>query len=685
MEGRVSELDAQLSQQEAEANQAITSWEEKAQELESELDLATQTLTKAKASFEGRNIEAQKLEDQVAELMENVRKQEKINGILELERHEHSQKLHSFDEKLASLQTKYDELSDAESGTRSKLDGTVQELAMVKAERDRLKEIHASKSQEKLEEERDRLTIVIAQLEEELNEANNMVQAYITDGSSDKATQAAAQALRDEIDELKMQVEEHRLGAEEELYKREAAEHEIERLRDDIAALVSLNEHENLSDEIQQRTAKAVERLKMKERIEIDQLRKSLYRSIEETEAARAAEKQVNEQLSKLRLQTAIGEQEIIAAKSEILFLTQTMEELRMNEEGKRASMEYRINSLEDESDVLRRYHSSELESVRNELAQVSMEKDRVLHQLKESEKTSSALVFATAKAESIGTEDVDDLDAEVAKLRIENAHLLTVAADDKARAERRLREALAAHRATAEADTILEHELRLVAESTIQSLKAQLDEYRCMDRKEGTSRDDSNYVAVQAELEKLMDEVDGLRQELQKLQKENGILRTKMQQAANKSRSEIAALTDECRLAQAKAHKCEREGRFDAAVKSEMAKFRLSPEKRGPHSTFGNEEEDPALERVDPPLVGADAFDLIRKQKEEIQEERKMYLEFLAEHDDLLALLAQNDIERECLKEALSRTAGADAVEEVLRKVEAKTFEQFGNIIKVS
>ena len=59
-----------------------------------------------------------------------------------------------------------------------------------------------------------------------------------------------------------------------------------------------MNEHENLSDEIHQRTAKEVERLKMKERIEIDQLRKSLYRSIEETETAREGEKQANDQLS---------------------------------------------------------------------------------------------------------------------------------------------------------------------------------------------------------------------------------------------------------------------------------------------------------------------------------------------------------------------------------------------------
>lgn len=684
LEGRISELETQLALQEAEANDAIASWEAKSQELENELELAAEELNKTKALLEANRNDAKTLEQRVGALTEDLENKKALIESINSEREHHTENLRLMESQLAIIEKKYTDISASESATRSDLENKINELASVKAERDRLKEIQASKSQDTLEEERDRLTVVIAQLEEELNVANNMVQAFITDGSSDRATEAAAHALRFELDELKMQVEEYRLAMEEELYKREAAEHEIERLRDDIAALVYLNEHENLSDEIQQRTAKAVERLKMKERIEIDQLRKSLYRSIEETEAARASEKQANEQLSKLRLQTAVGEQEIIAAKSEIIFLTQALEELRMNEENKRASLEYRISSLEDETDVLRKYHSSELETVRNELAQLSMEKDRILHQLKESERTNSALVFAVSKAESAETEDVGDLEAEVAKLRIEIAHLLTVAADDKARAERRLREALAAHRATAEADTILEHELRLVAESNVQSLKAQLDEYRNADRKDGLSRDDSHRASTQAHMERLANELEELRHELQKVQKENAALRTRMEQAALKSKTELAALTEECRLAQSKVHKFEREGRYDAAVKSEMAKLRLSPEKRGPYSTFGNEDEDPALERVNPPLVGVEAFDLIRKQKEEIQEERKMYLEFLAEHDDLLALLAQHDLERECLKEALSQTAGMDAVEEVLRKVEQKALEQFGNVIKV-
>lgn len=564
-------------------------------------------------------------------------------------------------------------------------------LKESKGDYSKLREIQLSKSKGNLEEERDRLTVVIAQLEEELTEANNLVQAYITDGSAERATELAADALRDEIDDLRTRTFDLRHALDQEVHAKEVAEAENERLRDDIAALVSLNEDENPSDEIRQKTAKAVERLKMKERIEIEQIRKSLFRSIEELEIARAAEREAHEKLSKIRLQTAVGEQEIIAAKSEISFLSQALEEQRLNEEGKRASLEYRIGSLEDENDVLRRYHSMELESLRTELQQLGMEKDRILNKLKESEKTNASLVLAASKAEANFEDDLDDPKVEIAKLKIENAHLLTVAADDKARAERRLREALAAHRATSEADTILEQELRIAAEATIQNLKLELKELRNSKRPDIGSRENSS---AHTNLEKLSKEADSLKDELKKMRDENAFLKDKLEHASAKAKSEISVLTEECRHAQAKAHTLERDSQFDVAVRNELEKLRRSPDKRstgvddwmmvGKSSSEGREDI-VGENRDEAPMISAEAYDFIRKQKEEMQEERKMYMEFLAEHDDLLALLAQHDLERTCLKNALIEAAGTSTLEAVLKEAEERALGQFGNLIKVS
>jgi hypothetical protein len=93
----------------------------------------------------------------------------------------------------------------------------------------------------------------------------------------------------------------------------------------------------------------------------------------------------------------------------------------------------------------------------------------------------------------------------------------------------------------------------------------------------------------------------------------------------------------------------------------------------------------DPAADRFESAPTSAEAFDLILRHKEEIQEERKMYLEFLAEHDDLLALLAQHDLERACLKEALCEVGGDQAVDEAVRRAEEKSIAEFGKILRVS
>ena len=653
LEDRVAELESILTHQESEANEAISSWERKHDELLK--DLQTLEVEKSRVAENYVLIEAQ----------------------------------------LVALQSRHKHLEESSHDMRASIE---KELIEVRIDRDRLKENLASKSREKLEEERDRLTLVIAQMDEELVEANAMIQRQITNESSHRAAEAAAQALRGEVEALKRQVQDFSAATDDERYRRELAEEEIERLRDDIAAILSLNETEHLGEDAQQRTAKAVERLKTKERIEIDQLRRALYRSIEEVETARAAEKEVRERLSKLRLQTAVGEQEIISAKSEIKFLAESLEELRRNEEEKRASLEYRIGFLDDENDMLRRYHSSELETVRNELAQVGMEKDRILYQLKESEKTNASLVLAASSKAEPNIDNPEGIEssgvAETTRLRIENAHLLTVAADDKARAERRLREVLEAHRATAEADTILEQELRHAAEGTIQSLRAQLEEIRNSTgrRLVGDSAgfgDDENKGKTEERVGKLAAELDALRQELQKLKKENSELKAKMLQAARKAKEDISSLTEECRLAQAKATHMVREDRYDAAVQLEVAKMYLSPERVGVYRNFGaieekENEDHSATIRIEPTLLGAESYDLIHKQREDMEEERRMYREFLSDHDDLLALLAQNDLERDHLKKALVKTAGSEVLDRVMEEVEAMALQEYGNIIKV-
>ena len=83
--------------------------------------------------------------------------------------------------------------------------------------------------------------------------------------------------------------------------------------------------------------------------------------------------------------------------------------------------------------------------------------------------------------------------------------------------------------------------------------------------------------------------------------------------------------------------------------------------------------------------LVGTKSYDIIQKQKEAIQEERSVYLELLEEHNTLLAFLAQQIAERDCLKQALLDSVGQGAIDAAMEKAEASAFEQFGKVMKVS
>jgi hypothetical protein len=55
-----------------------------------------------------------------------------------------------------------------------------------------------------------------------------------------------------------------------------------------------------------------------------------------------------------------------------------------------------------------------------------------------------------------------------------------------------------------------------------------------------------------------------------------------------------------------------------------------------------------------------------------------------LEEHEDLLALLAQQDCEKKCLQLALAEADGNDAVERAILQAEEKVVQQFGKYVQI-
>ena len=659
----------QLEEQEIEANEAISVWEMKTDELEKDLDIAEDQLLNLKDILGDNSVGTRG--NLVAAVENLLHENSNLNSQLENSRS-------GVEESISQVRR----LESESKALMESLSSKEKQIQKMKLKYDDIAHQLTSKSEDKLEEERDRLIGVVAQLEEELREANSMLQACVTDGSIDKASEFAANAIRDDVYSMRNQLNEYQQRLADEQAAREVADLEIDRLRDDIAALLSLSDHEKSPTNMKKLTTKSIERLQKLEHIEIDDLRKSLFRALEELEFARSTESKSNETVSKFRLQISIYEQEIIAAKSEVNFLSEAMEELRQTESSKRASLEYRIASLENENEVVRKYQANELENLRNEIAQIAMEKDLIIYQLKETEKTNASLVLATSNEENRQSHLKPDAHSECVKLRIENAHLLTIAAEEKGKAERRLREQLSAQVASSELDIILEHELRLSAETALQVLKEEVGELRYSKHPEKIQEMSDN--STEKELQDLRSCVEDLREQ-------NIRLKATINEESSKGKETIDRLTDECRTAQAKAFKFDRDTRTELAVQSEISKMRISTMALPGDKIFAY--EDLVLDTRDGPsgrdgsmiVKSAEAFDLIRKQEKEIQEERMMYSETLHEHEDLLALVAQQDLEKSCLREALIQVAGDDAADDALKRAEEFAIVRYGNAVQVS
>ena len=671
LEIALNDAQRQLEEQESEANEAIEIWETKTDELEKELDVAEDQLLQLQETFtktaEGSGVS-------IVVTAENILRE---NANLKSQMENAKQVAHEQKSQMEQLEGEKKAMEDLLSANEDK-------IKKFKNQCDELTHRLSLKTEDILEEERDRLIGIVAQLEEELREANSMLQACVTDGSIDKASEFAANAIRDDVYNMRDQLNEYKQRLADEKASREVADLEIERLRDDIASLLSLSEHEKSPTKIKKLTTKAIEKLRKLEHSEINDLRKSLFRALDELEITRSTEKNTNEIVSKLRLQLSIYEQEIIAAKSEVNFLSEAMEELRQTEDSKRASLEYRIKSLENENSVVRKYQATELDTLRNELAQITMEKDVAMHKLKESEKTNESLILATEKEEKSNGQQQSDLHSECVKLRIENAHLLTIASEEKGKAERRLRELLSAQVASSELDVILEHERRISAENALEMLKEEMSELR----------NGKHSVSIQKTNDKFSEnELHNLRTSLEKLKEENLSLKATIDSEASKTKQIIENLTDECRNAQAKALKFDRDTRTELAVQSELSKMRTSTEALpdpGDKKTLYEDQVDctkdaTSTNKYDTSLPSAEAFDLIKKQQKEIQEERMMYSETLQEHEDLLALVAQQDLEKSCLREALIEIAGDDVANDALKRAEEFAIIRYGNAVQVS
>lgn len=523
-----------------------------------------------------------------------------------------------------------------------------------------------------LEQDRDVLKASLVELEADLQDANNDLQLHLTNEISEQATKLAAEALRRQVDEMRQQAEVDTSSFNAERTARLAAEQEAKRLQSDLAALLGLENTERNQNEIRRRTAEATDYFQRTEKKEIKEMESALEDMKEKLNRARSHLREAEERADSASLQSNQLEQDLSVAKSDLKIVSHMIEEMRDSESSRRTSMEHRISSLEDEKNVMRRHHQAEIENMRTELEQISLHRDRLAQALQESEKSKDALLQASKSGRGISSENPSD---ELVRLRMEKAHLLAAASKEASRTERRIRELREAAMSSADADLLVERELRAAAELALANATSELQSARVNSHSMATdSQEQSKIYDLEAEVKKLHSQISSLLSEKNELSENIAEIRSTSKQA-------IERLKEECKLAKAKALQSERAGRHDAEFRAEVARLQDSSSVDGhtsvdDSSTFGEFKHDTQISNL---------YDLVDQQRQTIEEQRDAHSAMETDFEGLLALLAQSKLVEECLSSSLARSGGEKAVRDAIIDAEERAVAQYGTFVRVS
>lgn len=532
----------------------------------------------------------------------------------------------------------------------------------------------------KLSETENKLTntqVEKGQLYGELKEATEALSAQKTDEASIKAMSMAADVLRSQLSDLRLQLASDRERIVEEQKLRVLAENEMERLKMDLALLVksgkTFGDEQNIAGEIRKLASRAADDMFRDERREMKDLRFTLEKVMNELQVAKAAQLAAEEKLSTAHLQTCMRDKEISSSRTEINRLTLTIEKMQTNEQMNHASFQCRIDELEENRDSMISYHAGEIEALKAEISQLGMEKDRILHNLHESERSNEIL---TSSGDINNKMEIRE-SMDVQKLRLINLKLLASASEAASKTERRIRAAVAANAASSDAELIFERELTAASEKTCGELRSKLDKLH----KEGLSnipdRPLSKKVVLSGfdsvatdEILKLKTSLENLKTDSKSLEEENKQLKSKLEE----SKVEISELENKYRQLESKARESERDVHFESTVATEVARLRVesSANKQiGGQLIVRLNGDSITGSDIGQQMTAEEMCDLVYQLENAAKEERTHYQNLLEDHEECLAELAQQDVEITSLRSLLEKLGGEKALQEVDHEIE--------------
>jgi len=535
--------------------------------------------------------------------------------------------------------------------------------------------------------------VIISQLQNELRDAYESIQSRVTDDIANEATGKAAQILRFKADDLRKKLE---MVQEELRISREecfASVRAFEQLKSDIAFLVHAGEYKGSSvdEKLQDLVVQVSDERILKERKLMDDLNKTIQEMRNELTVAKINLKEAEQSAASARIAKNLAEKETAAAKKENKNLQESIARSRSEDYTAIGALRGRLEAIEEERDLLVKSQQEQVALLRADISKLVSEKDNLVQSMHEFEVTNNSLLHAHSINGTDG-KDTDNTD-ELHRLRIEKAQLLASVAQSSAKVEQRVRSLLSAQLSKNETEVIVERELRQAAESELSEKKNELRELKSLleskeseIKKERTTKlgnvpDDKDKEILNKKLQCISAQHEELRQQ-------NSRLRAQLEDlTATKNK-----ITEQCQALEIELRRIQREKRFDENVSAEVVRLRYNSSSIcknangmvSPQSASVNFSQ-PEHELFHHELSVEEMWDVVMELKESMKEERSLYRELLTEHEDLLALLAQQDLERSGLRSALASLGGESAVEDAMREAEEYAVDRFGEFVHLS
>lgn len=402
-----SQKEAQMSSLETNLESALSQLEDTRNKLDrsnAEHGLLQQTLTHKEHEFHDqkkellkeKNAEQEALEDQVSNLttkleaadLENEESQKHLKetkGLFSLRAKEWEEKDAYYISKIEKLELNCTELERQLADSR--MSSSEHEVSL-RGEFETLKEKYLALESEMAQlllekkeafEECEESKVIVYQLQEELRFAKEELQSFATDQFSAKATEMATHALRHQMLEIRSQYASDQKALAIERNSRIAAEEEVKKLKSDVVLLAQATEYnENVDVQVRKVAKKIAAENDRKERKEMEELRSALERLKDELGSCRWKEREAEEKFANARLHSSILEQEVYAAKSDLALMEQAMEELENSKIDMSVSLEYRIETLENECQSIKKSDEEIIHGIKAELARSNLEKDRL-------------------------------------------------------------------------------------------------------------------------------------------------------------------------------------------------------------------------------------------------------------------------------------------------------------------